>query len=72
MWVNFIKKYQNLVFSRNEKSQNKVGVAEEIGCENYIVLSKIGRGNEKLKSKKVFSLVPRKSKSVSFFVNLIY
>ena len=33
-------------FKKLEKSQNKVGVAEEIGCENYIVLSKVGQGNE--------------------------
>ena len=28
------------------KSQNKVGLAEEIGYKNDIVLSKIGHGNE--------------------------
>ena len=40
--VNFIKKYQNLVNSQNwKKSRNKVGVAEEIGCENVVALSKI-------------------------------
>ena len=39
----FTKKYQNLVISKFRKSQNKVAVAEEIGCGNDIVLSKIGQ-----------------------------
>ena len=39
-------KYQNLVISNDGKSQNKVAVAEKIGCSNDIFLSKIGRGNE--------------------------
>ena len=31
MWVNFIKKYQNLVISKSgEKSQNKIVVAEKM------------------------------------------
>ena len=38
MGVDIIKKCLNLVIS---KSQNKVGVAEEIGCENDIGLRKI-------------------------------
>ena len=33
MGVNFIKKYQNLIISKSEKSKNKVGVAEETGCK---------------------------------------
>ena len=38
------------LFREVEKSQNKVGVPEEIGCGNNIVLSKIGRGNEQRKT----------------------
>ena len=34
MGVNFLKKYQNLVISKVEKSKNKDGVAKEIGCKN--------------------------------------
>ena len=52
MWVNFIKKYQNLVISKTWKSQNKVGVFEEISCGN-----KIGKGNELRQNKKVKSVV---------------
>ena len=33
-------------FKKMEKSQNKDGVAEEIGCGSDIVLSKIGWGND--------------------------
>ena len=36
-------KHQNLVISQNWKNLNKVGVAEEIGCENDVALSKIGQ-----------------------------
>ena len=42
MGLNFIKKYQNLVVSKSRKNQDKVGVAEKIGCKNEISLSKIG------------------------------
>ena len=45
MGANFIKKYQNLVTSKSGKNQNKVGLAEEIGFKNDIVLNKIGKGN---------------------------
>ena len=48
MWVNFLRKYQNLVISKSGKSQNQVEVAEEIGCDNDIVLSKIDQGKQKL------------------------
>ena len=30
MWVNFLKKYQNLFHSKSGKTQNKVGAAKEI------------------------------------------
>ena len=46
MGVNFIKNYQNLVISKSGKSQNEVGLAEEIGSEKDIVWSKIGQRNE--------------------------
>ena len=46
MGVNFVKKYQNLVVPKSRNSQNKARVAEEIGCENDIVLSNIGGGND--------------------------
>ena len=36
MGVNVIKKYQNLVISKCGKSQNKVDLAEEIGCGNEL------------------------------------
>ena len=36
MVINFIKKYQNLFFQKVGKNQNKVTVAEEIGCEIWI------------------------------------
>ena len=45
MRLNFIQK-KNGYFQKWQKSQKKVGVAEEIGCQNEIGLSKIGRGNE--------------------------
>ena len=51
MGVNFIKNHQNLVISKVGKSQNKVGVTEEIGSGNEIVLSKIGWGDELRQSK---------------------
>ena len=41
MGVNFKKKRQNLFFQKVEKSQNKVGVAEEIGCKNDTVMKLI-------------------------------
>ena len=34
------------IFQKEEKSQNKVGVAGEIGCENDKVLSKTGWRND--------------------------
>ena len=34
------------LFQKVGKSQDKIGVAERIGCLNDIVLSKIGRENE--------------------------
>ena len=45
--VNFYKEWSKFVyFKKLEKIQNKVGEAKEIGCGNYIALSKIGRGHE--------------------------
>ena len=35
-----------VLFQKAVKSQNKVVVAEEKGCGNDIILSKIGQGNE--------------------------
>ena len=52
MGVNFIKKYKKWFFEKVWKSQNKVAVAEEIGCGIDIVLSKIGRANELRQNKK--------------------
>ena len=47
MGVNFIKKYQNLVVQNVEKSQNKVEMTEENGCENELKsLRKIGGANK--------------------------
>ena len=44
MGINFIKKYQ--YFQNVEKSQNKVEMAEEIGCGNELKsLQKIGGKN---------------------------
>ena len=45
--VQFYKEISKFGYFKNmEKSQNKVAVAEEIGCRNDIALSKIGKGNE--------------------------
>ena len=48
MGVNFIKKYCKLVISKRWKSQNKDGVAEEIGCKNDVALSQIGQTEQRL------------------------
>ena len=42
-----VTQYQNLViFKKLGKSQNKVGVAEEIGCGNDKVVIEFGQVNE--------------------------
>ena len=53
MGVNYLKKYQKLVFQKVGKSQNKFAVAVDIQYINEIVLSKIGQGYE-LRQNKVF------------------
>ena len=48
MGVNLRKKYQDLVISKCGKIQNKVEVAEEIGCGNELsrVCKKLASKNE--------------------------
>ena len=47
VWWSISKKNIKIwLFQKLQKSQNKIEVAEEIGCRNDIIFIKIGRGNE--------------------------